>query len=125
MNLYNLGYDTYEESEYIQLSHKHKYSDEEFKKIVRTATTNVITKLEIKENERISFQDIIEDVAEELIKTFGFKRVKFDAEFSVFGWANILDKDDWKEVRGEELNKLTDFVNIKLKKKSKLITSQQ
>ena len=120
MPIYNLGYDTYEESEYIQLSHEHKYSDKEFKQIVRTATANVINKMEIKENKRISFQDIIEDVAEELIQTFGFKRVKFDAEFSVFGWADISDKDDWKEVRGEELDKLSEFVNTELK--NKLIT---
>lgn len=123
MYLYNLSYDTYEESEYIQLSHKHKYSDKEFKKIVRTATNNIITKIKTKENKRISFQDIIEDVAEELIKNFGFKRVKFDAEFSIFGWADILDKSDWKEVRDEELNKLTDFINTELKKKNKLIKS--
>ncbi len=119
MYIYNVGYDTYEESEHVQLYHKNKFSNREFKEKVKTAVVNILNKTKIKDKEKISFQSIFDEVIEELVKNFGFKEVKFDAEFGVFGWADILDKEDWKDVRGEELNELTDFVCTKLKRKAK------
>lgn len=118
MFIYNLGYHTYEESEYIQLYHNKKFNKKEFEKIVIKATITILKKYEIKSTEIVTFQDILYDVVEELIKNFGFKKVKFSSEFNVFGWANILNEKDWEYNRDEQLNKLTKAVKKELLKKT-------
>lgn len=115
-HIYNIGYSTYEESEYYQLYHKIKYSQEEFEKIVTKAVTNQFKGHKVKKKERISFQDIISSVVEELTNNFGFKKVDFIAEFSVFGWANLLDKKDWEEDRNKQLELLTNSIKKVIKK---------
>jgi len=115
MYIYNIGYDSYEETEYVQLYHKNKYKNKEFEEMIMKAVVNVLSKQKIKKSEIISFQDIFSDLIEELIKNFGFKKVKFDSKFNVFGWTNILDKEDWKNIRDEKLNKLTDYIKSRKK----------
>ena len=60
-----------------------------------------------------TFEKIFFEVMADLIKNYGFKQVKFDAEFSIFGWPHILDKSDWKGERGELLDELADFIKDK------------
>lgn len=107
MYLDNIGYHTYEESEYIQLHHEKTFGKNEFEEIVIKATINVLKTREIREGKHISFQPLLYDVVGELIKNFGFKKVEFTSEFSVFGWADILDEEDWERNRDEQLNLLT------------------
>jgi hypothetical protein len=107
MYIYDMGYYTYEESDYHQICHEQKYNDKEFEEIVIKAAINILKEKETKKEERISFQDILHDVVEELIKNFGFKEVKFTVRHYIFGWPNILDEKDWKGDRGKELNQLT------------------
>jgi hypothetical protein len=52
---------------------------------------------------------------DELSKS-GFARVKFDAQFDVFGWARILHEKGWDIDRDEQLNFLTRTVSKELKK---------
>ncbi len=66
-----------------------------------------------------NFEEIFSEVMEDLIKNCGFKQIEFDAEFSIFGWPHIQEKDDWKGERGELLDKLADFI----KKRSNKIDS--
>ncbi len=117
--IYNIGYSTYEESEYYQLYHKRRYSQEEFEKIVVKAVMNWFKEYEVKKDEKISFQDIIFSLIEELTKNFGFKKVDFTAEFSVFGWANLLDKQNWEEDRNKQLKMLTKAIEKIIKKVKK------
>ena len=117
--IYNIGYSTYEESEYYQLYHKRRYSQEEFEKIVVKAVMNWFKEYEVKKDEKTSFQDIIFSLIEELTKNFGFKKVDFTAEFSVFGWANLLDKQDWEEDRDKQLKMLTKAIEKIIKKVKK------
>jgi hypothetical protein len=112
MYIYNLGYYSHEESEYISLYHKDKFTQKEFEEFVMNATFKII---EGSGDQELTFQDIFSEVVEELVKSYGFTEVKFDAEFSAFGWAHILDKDDWKAERGESLDKLADFIKNKPK----------
>ena len=116
MYIYSMGYHTYEESDNIQLYHEKKFSKKKFEDIVTKATVNVLKEPEFKKDKHISFQDIIYDIAEELIKNFGFKEVKFTADFNIFGWANILDEEDWKRDRDAQLKLLTKAIQ-KLKKR--------
>lgn len=114
--IYNVGYHTYEESEYTQLYHLKKFNKKELHSIVAKASANVIGKHEIKNRGKLSFQDIHSEVIEDLVKTFGFKEVEFTSEFSVFGWASILDENDWAHDRSEQLNALTNAVKQRFKK---------
>lgn len=128
MYIYNIGYNSYEESEYYQLYHEKKFNQKEFEGIVIEAVIFVLKESESVENHKhykhegrpkITFQDILFSVVEVLVKNFGFKEVKFTSKFNVFGWADILDPDDWKIDRCERLNKLTKLVRNALKAKNK------
>jgi len=112
MYLYNIGYSSPEESEYIQLYHKDKLSKQEFEKIVMNSAANIFDK---EKTDDTNFQDIFSEVVEDLIKNFGFKQVDFEAEFSIFGWPNIIDKNDWKGQRDELLDKLSDLIKNRKK----------
>ncbi len=116
--IYNIGYGTCEESDYFQLCHEIKYSQREFEKIIVKIVMKEFKGHKVEKDEKISFQDILYRLVEELTKNFGFKRVKFTAEFNVFGWANLLDKKDWEEDRNIQLNMLTNAIE-KVTKKSK------
>jgi hypothetical protein len=106
--IYNLGYHSYEESENYQLYHHKKFSKNDFEELVAKATADVIKNHLPKNDEHISFQDIIFSVRSVLIRKLGFKEVKFAATFNVFGWPDILDKKDWSSDRDEQLNRLTE-----------------
>lgn len=101
--LYNLGYHTYEESMYNQLYHNKKFTKEEFEELVIKIILKILS---THKHKRVSYQDIHFEVFEELINNFGFKEVEFEGEFSVFGWANLLDKTDWKRDCDETLEKI-------------------
>jgi len=105
--LYSVGYHTFEESDYVQLCHQRKYGQQEFEKFVIHATAKV-TK-HYTDRKRVTFQDVLWNVVKELEKD-GFQRAQFSAKFHVFGWADIMDKRDWKSDRDVLLNKLTNAV---------------
>lgn len=124
MHIYNIGYNSYEESEYVQLYHEKKFSQKEFENIVIEAVVSVLKKYKELKNSsvedsrlksRTTFQNMLFSVIEMLVKKFGFKEVKFIGKFDVFGWADILDENDWEDNRDEQLNKLTKSVKQKLK----------
>ena len=107
MYLYNFGYYSYEESEYIQLYHEKKFTKEGFEEIIMTSASEIINNCPDK---KISFEDIFQEVLEDLTKNRGFIQVEFDAEFSVFGWPDLLDKSSWEGDRDKLLNKLSNFI---------------
>jgi hypothetical protein len=110
MHIYNIGYSSYEESDYYQLYHEKKFSKEEFEEMVAKATINVLKDSDEDSYFMLTFQQILYAVVKELIKNFGFKEVEFDAKFEVFGWADIADEKDWEHDRDEQLNLLTKAV---------------
>ena len=111
MSFYDVGYDTYEESEHIQLAHEKVFSQDEFDKLVIQATIAVLKREKSLRKEHVSFQDILHDVVEELTMKRGFRRLKFDARFVVFGWPSIRDKTDWNHDREKQLDRLTDALD--------------
>jgi len=118
--LYNIGYGTHEESESTQMLHKRKFSKSELRDIVAKATIEAAKEYfesEFGSDEHLSFQQIYDSVIKQM-KKMGFKEAKFEAEFSIFGWPNLLDEKDWEGQRDENL----DFLTKKLKGDKKLKT---
>lgn len=111
MYFYNIGYNSYEESDYSQLWHEKKYSEKEFKEIIFKIILDIFkNRTEEDKKWEKTFQHILPEVVEQLIENFGFKEVEFDAEFNVFGWADLTDENDWKQVRDEELDEITKYL---------------
>ncbi|MBI2671918.1 hypothetical protein HYX16_03210 [Candidatus Woesearchaeota archaeon] len=108
--VYSIGYHSYEESEYVQLYHKNKFSNKAFRKIVIKAVINLLKKWKIEKGGGITFQNIFFSVIDELIKEFHFEKLEFTARFDIFGWADILNEKDWEGVRDKELNELTNEI---------------
>src|SRR3989338_4213899 len=108
MHIYNIGYNTHEESANAQLLHEKKFSQQEFEGMIAKIVAGELK--DRKEPEEGTFQYIFFEVAQGLVKRFGFRKVKFDASFCPFGWASILDEKDWKGDIGEELNWLAQAV---------------
>ena len=114
INIYNIGYYSHEESSYVQLIHDQKYSETEFKNIIFKAVENVLRKMKDKEIELIplyfSFQSIFDNVIEELINSFGFRKLEYTASWDCFGWPSILNEKDWPNDR-ESLKELTEYLH--------------
>ena len=108
--LYNVGYYTHEESQYDQLSHTKKYTKEEFEKFVLEIILDVLRSRDDKES-NFSYQRIHSEVIEKLVERYGFKEVEFEADFNIFGWANLLDEEDWKHDQDENLMKIRDAIS--------------
>lgn len=59
----------------------------------------------------IHFSDIWRLIIDELAsKNFGFELLEYTSQSFPFGWAEILSKDSWEGQRGEELEKIRNYV---------------
>ena len=99
MYYYNIGYYTFEESEYTQLIHKKKYSNNELKEIVEEAYISIMKDKKIgekRERYETRIQIVNPELIEYLINNKGFNKIEFHAEWCVFGWAHLFE-EDWKE----------------------------
>jgi hypothetical protein len=83
-----------------------------------------VMQAEIKDIEKqakaVRFEHIYKDVASALCARYGFQRAKREATYSIFGWANICDKDDgWTSDRQQDkqLERMTEKVVDFLKNK--------
>lgn len=147
MYYYNIGYFSFEDSGYVQLVHSKKFTEEEFNEMVYICFGDVIKKIKkeiampIEElekyysdkdndedyifwhcdyNNKISlcFMDIYRYIAYMLCKNFGFEYLKFEADFSIFGWDNLNDKEDNyrsnNPIDSEKEKKLRDIINENL-----------
>lgn len=120
--IYNIGYGTCEESEYIQYHHTEKFTHEELRVIVADCMFVVLNILADDEyrgglkGEGPQFADIMmnERFEKELEKR-GFTRLKFEGNAGVFGWAGSLKVGSWKEYSDED----TIWYQKQMKKKAK------
>lgn len=111
---YKIGYYSHEESDYVELQHEKKFSDDELTEMIADATVETIKKMKQIDNDYThSFRDIFEDpgLIQYLIEKFGFKRIEYELCINIFGWGSVFDKSDWKGDRGDHLDKITDAVN--------------
>lgn len=124
MYKYKVGYGSYEESEFVELEHEEEISAEEFKRIIYEATYRVLEDIKAKRTdvmtykegiEDLTFQDILEPVIQKLINDFDFKEIEYTESWSCFGWAAIVNNDDWRGQRGDSLDQLNKFLNLRCK----------
>lgn len=108
---YLVGYDTHEESAQTWLASNKRYSQKQFDNLCVSvspeATRKYVLSLRGTEDKALAgqkllsilFERLYEYIAAELVEQHGFKLVKPHGEFSLFGWANIVDPNDWKHRR--------------------------
>ncbi len=99
MYIYKIGYGSYEESEFIELSHKEKFSKLEMEEWYTKAFEWAI--LEKKKDPEatyysFTFQHLLSLAADWLV-TQGFSRVVYESITSTFGWANTLNPRSWED----------------------------
>lgn len=131
MNLYRMGYGTFEESDYAILSHDKSFSEEEFHGIVVKAITRVLEGVlsgtyssecgdrnYVSLSKRgVSYQAIHEFVVKELVEHDGFEEVVYQAKWSVFGWPSLTSDKDWKSQRDEQIDKVFNELPVDLRDK--------
>jgi hypothetical protein len=125
MYFYRIGYNSPEDSDFYELVHKDKLSKEKFIALISEATIRALEGIvsgKYEGNfcsalEGLSFEDILEDVVNELVEVDGFKHLEYQVKWSCFGWPSVTDSKDWKEQRGTELGRLTAAIPDELKEK--------
>ena len=107
--IYEIGYGSYEESEYWQYSHKEKLTDKQLRQHVQDAIFHVLESSVGNYDEQgfhkdhfhvseggPSFQEILTSTKfHDYLKAQGFIRVEYTQRFGIFGWAASLDPKDW------------------------------
>ena len=131
VHYYEIGYHSYEESEYYKLVHERKFSKKEFEDICIETCNAALEKIasgEIKDHcgyydaiaekpkAALTFQSILGCVVKEL-ESKGFRQITFDANCVVFGWANLFDREDWKDCKDEVDFRLVDGLDKKVLEK--------
>ena len=56
MYIYNIGYHSYEESEYIQIYHQKKFNDKEFGEIVMRVVVNILNNQKKTKTKELAFK---------------------------------------------------------------------
>lgn len=112
---YKIGYYSHEESNYVELQHEKKFSDEELTEMISEYTVYIIKIMKQNDDYIHSFQDIFnsgdQGIIQYLKEKYGFNDIEYELFWSVFGWASIFDKSDWKGDRDNHLEKIADVVN--------------
>lgn len=108
--LYQVGYSTCDESNYVQLWHECELSDSDLEQMVARCVADAAEELEkersreIKEypelaefQSELTFQDIMprSEPFMKGMRALGFSRAEFAAQCSVFGWAKYNEPGDW------------------------------
>lgn len=113
--IYDIGYNSYEESEYWQLCSQTKYSESELSELISDVFKIVNNmggyKLDqefkcegaelYKDDERgYSVQTLYPSVIRYLIDFHNFSKLEYESKYSLFGWASV-SVDDWGEAGGK------------------------
>jgi hypothetical protein len=112
MYIYELGYGSYEDSEYTQLSHEEEFTQEEFEEKIQASIKDALIRWIDKEedgviyrmheaNPHIGFDRLHTYVSEILCEKFGFAKLEFQAKFSLFGWDDLLKGDGFNRAEEE------------------------
>lgn len=118
---YEVGYYSYEDSGFYQIYHTHRYSPEDFEKLVIEVALQVIEAKMPEENEHLSryldydpakddsgyhrriaeeaaqgwnftFSEIYSGIVKVLCANYGFKQIKFSARYSIDGWSRLREE---------------------------------
>lgn len=109
MYKYKIGYGTYEESEFCELTHKHYFKKEELSQLIAECISTLINKgIHIH-----SYQDIHRETIQILIKEYGFNQIKYDTKWMVFGWSSLFEERNFNDIEDEELNTIKKILKEK------------
>ena len=117
MYLYKLGYGSYEDSCYAELSHEKKFNKKQFELMIFECVD-----LAIQENRKEkgkaylihSFADVMDYVSECMVSKFGFKYIEYEQDWYCFGWASIFPGiGGWKTEIGSETIRLRKYLKGK------------
>jgi hypothetical protein len=108
MPIYEVGYSTCEESEYLQLHHEQTFTPKQLQDIVQDCMVAVLKKIvrpksAYKHSRSPSVQDVFGEFDRKHERVFfrhelekrGFTKIKVEAGAYLFGWASAIDHKDW------------------------------
>lgn len=107
MFLYRVGYFSPEDSHYRVFYHQNSFTERQLRDMVEESIATVLQQNELRSP---SYDDIYSNVEKVLSEKYGFSPVTYQAEWSCFGWAEILSKISWDGWRDENLDHLTDYL---------------
>ena len=125
MYFYRIGYHSCEDSSYSILYHEKKFTHDEIGHMIAEIVKEMYptTAYKHKWGDNVEISDQFEmfictfklenkSVAEHLVEKYGFNFVKFEEEWSAFGWASVTDKEDWRSYRRERdaLDQIQDYL---------------
>jgi len=104
MNIYQVGYYSYEESPKYLLKSEKLYTKKQFDDLVSDCYQKAyliskkdFEKDKILDNMLLQVEDLLEEVIKILKNDFGFETFNPVCEFMPFGWASVTDYEDWKD----------------------------
>jgi hypothetical protein len=90
MHQYEIGYGTWEESEYYRLQHLFYFDQEELTDMIAEGIIKTLRKEKYYLN---MFEHYLKDIIDYLIEEHEFELVKPDVIWSVNGWASLFSED--------------------------------
>lgn len=127
MNIYSIGYNSHEESEYWQYMHENDYTKEELAEIVEACIYDTLEHFADHPKNKQSLDNVWigregptgQDVMghhsfHEALIGRGFEKIQFMSTFSIFGWPSCIDKEDWDGQRTEYEQGMCDRLAEKL-----------
>jgi hypothetical protein len=121
MFLYDIGYHSCEESDYIQLWHEKKFTQNDLTNMICEAVLETVKAERAKDPKAYihNFEDVYSfamnsgGVITYLLEHFGFKEVKFQESWTCFGWASIFEKKDWDTYKdkNDPMYKIVEYMN--------------
>jgi len=101
---YEVGYSTCESSGSVMLSHDILYDETTFRNLCLSVSKAAADRYREQNNtDDIRFELLYSIIADLLVEKHGFERVRPKGALWMFGWSNIMDQQDWKEHRCQDM----------------------
>lgn len=122
MYAYQIGYYSFEDSNYLQLLHKKKFNRQQFENRIQSCVKealacylkdqpNGVVPRRHDANARITFNDLHVYISNILCQKHGFIPIKFQSSFSLFGWDDMVDPVGWRsETDGQSQKNMASIV---------------
>jgi hypothetical protein len=100
MYKYKIGYGTYEESDYSELTHEEHYDKYEISRLI----AECIAKLIDKGTHVHDYEGIHSEIIDMLIDEYGFEEIQYDTIWDVFGWGSLFESRNFNNLEDLELD---------------------
>jgi len=107
MKLYEIGYWSHEESPSFLFTNETNYTQEQFNQVIIDIVKNSKQQVGKDEFLKITFENILKDIVEELKVKYKFTIIKAEVSFVPFGWSNLTNTKGWEwEIGNDDINVL-------------------